>query len=403
MERNLAVLIDFENIATGCEKEGLGRFDVRIVMRRLKDKGRITVGRSYADWGRWSRFKLDLVHEGITMVELTSHGMQSKNRADIALAVDAMELAYTRSYIETFVILSGDSDFTPLVMRLKELNKRVIGCGTRRSTSRLIAETCDEFLFYDTLRDESRLVPAKKPVTPREVEEEEEEEPLTMDEAMELLVETLENLQRDEPGAVHASVLKASMKRKEPTFSEVELGVRTFAQFLEAAQQKGIVRLFRDERAGGFRVDFPQSAPEEAPAPPPKREPLRTLSPEAQRLQGLLAEAGLEIGEPRERRIVVEQFVSVCGERARRNRTCAVQFVLGDLLRRVKQEAPDIAPRTVKAVTHALRRAGLLIHPNGDAALSQTAPFVAPESAPQLLDELHAAGLRALQARGENP
>ena len=149
MERNLAVLIDHENIATGCEKEGLGRFDVRIVMRRLKDKGRILVSRAYADWGRWNRFKLDLVHEGVQMVELTSHGMQSKNRADIALAVDAMELAYTRSYVDTFVILSGDSDFTPLVMRLKELNKRVIGCGTRRSTSRLIAETCDEFLFYE--------------------------------------------------------------------------------------------------------------------------------------------------------------------------------------------------------------------------------------------------------------
>ena len=400
MERTLAVLIDFENIATGCEKEGLGRFDVRIVMRRLKDKGRILVSRSYADWGRWSRFKLDLVHEGVTMCELTSHGMQSKNRADIALAVDAMELAYTRTYVDTFVILSGDSDFTPLVMRLKELNKRVIGCGTRGSTSRLIAETCDEFFFYDTLRDESRTVPVKKPAAA--APEMEEDEELTLDEALELLVETLENLQRDEPGAVHASVLKASMKRKEPTFSEVELGVRTFAQFLEAAQQKGLVRLYRDDRAGGFRVDIPQTAQEE-PTPPPRREPTRTLSPDAQRLQGLLAEAGLEIGEPRERRIIVEQFVHVCGERAKRNRTCAVQFVLGDLLRRTKEKAPEIAPRTVKAVTHALRRAGLLIHPNGDAALSSTAPFVAPESASQLLDDLHAAGLRALQSRGETP
>lgn len=400
MERNLAVLIDFENIATGCEKEGLGRFDVRIVMRRLKDKGRILVARSYADWGRWNRFKLDLVHEGVQMVELTSHGMQSKNRADIALAVDAMELAYTRNYVDTFVILSGDSDFTPLVMRLKELNKRVIGCGTRRSTSRLIAESCDEFFFYDTLRDESRTVVPKKPAAAPE--EDEDEEVLTLDEALELLVETLENHQRDEPGAVHASVLKASMKRKEPTFSEVELGVRTFAQFLEAAQQKGLVRLFRDEKAGGFRVDLPQSAQEEPP-PPPRREPIRTLSPEAQRLQGLLAEAGLEIGEPRERRIIVEQFVGVCAERAKRNRTCAVQFVLGDLLRRCRQEAADIPPRTVKAVTHALRRAGLLLTTRGEPALATTAPFVAPESAAQLLDDLHAAGLRALEARGENP
>ncbi|MDP2313856.1 MAG: NYN domain-containing protein, partial [Pseudomonadota bacterium] len=414
MERNLAVLIDFENIATGCEKEGLGRFDIRIVMRRLKDKGRISVARSFADWGRWNRFKLDLVHEGVTMVELTSHGMQSKNRADIALVVDAMELAFTRNFIDTFVILSGDSDFTPLVMRLKELNKRVIGCGTRGSTSRLIAETCDEFFFYDTLRNESRLeplrppkqAPAVPPTTPAAAaaaaaEETEEEEGLTLDEAFELLVETLENHQRDEPAPVHASVLKASMKRKEPTFSEVDLGMRTFARFLETAAQKGLVALSKDDRAGGLRVDLPQTAHDEPAQARPT--PPRTLGPDARRLQGLLAESGLEIGEPRERRIIIEQFVATCAERARRNRTCAIQFVLGDLLRRCKQEAPDVPPRTVKAVAHALLRAGLLIHPNGEPARATTAPFVAPESATQLVDDLHAAGLRALVARGENP
>lgn len=396
MEQNLAVLIDFENIATGCEKEGLGRFDIRIVMRRLKDKGRILVARSYADWGRWSRFKQGLVEQGVTMVELTSHGMQDKNRADIALAVDAMELAFTKSFVDTFVILSGDSDFTPLIMRLKELNKRVIGCGTRRSTSRLIVETCDEFFFYDTLRDESRLVPAKKPEEP----DDDEEEVLTLDEAFELLVETLENHQRDEAVAVHASIIKASMKRKAPSFNEVELGMRTFAHFLDAAQSKGLVRLLRDEKAGGYRVDAPTTQVEEAPV---VREPVRRLSPDAQRLQGILAEGGLEIGEPGERRVIVEQFVATCGERARRNRTCAIQFVLGDLLRRCKQEAPGIAPRTVKAVVHAMRRAGLLIHPNGQPTLATTAPFAAPESSSQLLDDLHAAGLRLLEERGENP
>ncbi len=374
---------------------------MRIVLRRLKDKGRILIARSYADWGRWTRFKQGLVEQGVTMVELTSHGMQDKNRADIALAVDAMELAYTRPYVDTFVILSGDSDFTPLVMRLKELNKRVIGCGTRGSTSRLIAETCDEFFFYDTLRNESRLEPAK-PVRKAE-EPVEEEDGLTLDEAFELLVETVENHQRDEPNPVHASVLKASMKRKEPTFSEMELGMRTFARFLETAQQKGLVSLTRDERAGGLRVDLPQDAAPREAAPGPRRAPTAALSPEAQRLQGLLAEAGLEIGDPVERRLIVEQFVATCAERARRNRSCAVQFVLGDLLRRVKQESPDVAPRSVKAVVHAILRAGLLIHPNGEAARASTAPFVAPVSAPQLLDELHAAGLRVLQSRDEDP
>ena len=186
MEANLCVLIDFENIGTGCDKEGLGIFDVRMVMRRLKDKGRILVSRAYADWTRWSRFKQDLVFSGVNMMELTAHGMGAKNRADIALVVDAMEIAYTRDYIDTFVILSGDSDFTPLVMRLKELNKRVIGLGTKGSTSRLIAETCDEFMFYDTLRREQHSEALSRPDSA-------DQGSLTRDEAFDLLIETLEN------------------------------------------------------------------------------------------------------------------------------------------------------------------------------------------------------------------
>ena len=413
-EHVLAVLVDFENMARPGAKSR-GDFDIDLVLSRLAEKGRVVVKRAYADWSRYREAKIDLQNAGLELIEMPSAREGAKNRADIKLAVDAMELAYSREHVDNFVIVSGDSDFTPLVMRLKELNKRVIGCGTRGSTSRLIAETCDEFFFYDTLRNESRLEPMRPPKQmpaaaaasssfssiPAPVPETDEEEGLTLDEAFELLVETLENHQRDEPAPVHASVLKASMKRKEPTFSEVDLGMRTFARFLETAAQKGLVTLSRDDRAGGVRVDLPQSAHDEAPQARPTS--VRTLGPEARRLQGLLAEAGLEIGEPRERRIVVEQFVATCAERARRNRSCAIQFVLGDILRRTKQEAPDIAPRTVKAVTHALLRAGLLIHPNGEAARATTAPFIAPESAAQLLDELHAAGLRALVARGENP
>ena len=136
MDTNLALLIDFENIAAGTEKEGLGRFDVNAIMSRLVDKGRILIARSYADWGRFSRFKQSLLAANVTMYELTSHGMQDKNRADIAMVVDALELAFTKDYVETFVIVSGDSDFTPLVLKMRELNKHVIGIGTRSSTSR---------------------------------------------------------------------------------------------------------------------------------------------------------------------------------------------------------------------------------------------------------------------------
>ncbi len=383
MERNLAVLIDFENIATGCEKEGLGRFDVRIVMRRLKDKGRILFSRSYADWGRWNRFKTDLVHEGITMVELTSHGMQDKNRADIALAVDAMEIAYTRDYLDTFVILSGDSDFTPLVMRLKELNKRVIGCGTRGSTSRLIAEVCDEFFYYDTLRNEAR------PEAP-----EEDEGGLTLDEAFELLVETLENHQRDEPAPVHASILKASMKRKEPTFNEAELGMRTFARFLETAAQRGLIALSADAKAGGVRVDVPTQR-EEAPQ---RTGPIAS-EPALELLRNLQAD-GVEVGVASDRRIVTELFVSVCQERARRNRKCAVQWVLGDLLRRVRTEKVQVPPRVVKGVINALTRSGALVHADGEPIRAGTAAFQPPDSAEALRVRLKQWIREALVARG---
>ena len=190
------------------------------------------------------------------------------------------------------------------------------------------------------------------------------------------------------------------MKRKEPTFSEIELGMRTFAQFVEAAQQKGLVRLFKDEKAGGWRVDSPQGPAEIPPPPPPITS---TLGAEAQRLLGRLAESGLEFGDPAERRVVVEQFVATCGERASRNRTCAVQFVLGDLLRRVKAEAPSIPPRTVKAVVHGLRRVGALKNASGSPVTSSTAPFVAPTDAAALLQVLHAAGLKLLEERGEHP
>ncbi|MGB0640547.1 MAG: NYN domain-containing protein, partial [Myxococcota bacterium] len=152
MEQNLCVLIDFENISAGCEKERLGRFNIRSVMNRLKDKGRILESRAYGDWGRYARFKQSLLEAGVQMHELTSYRGQDKNRADIALVVDAMELAFTRDFIHTYVILSGDSDFTPLVMRLRSMNKRVIGIGTRGSTSGLLIAACDEFIFYESMR-----------------------------------------------------------------------------------------------------------------------------------------------------------------------------------------------------------------------------------------------------------
>jgi len=388
LEANLCVLIDFENIGTGCDKEGLGVFDVRMVMRRLKDKGRILVSRAYADWTRWSRFKQDLVFSGVNMMELTAHGMGAKNRADIALVVDAMEIAYTRDYIDTFVILSGDSDFTPLVMRLKELNKRVIGLGTKGSTSRLIAETCDEFMFYDTLRNEGRLANIVSADSA-------DQGSLTRDEAFELLIETLENQAREDAAPIHASILKTSMKRKAPTFSEVDLGFRTFAIFLELAQERGLVRLWRDDRAGGYRVELPRE--EKAP-------PAQSLAPTGEgerRLLGRLAELGCDIGTLADRGWVTDQFVAACQERARRGRTCAVEYLIGDLLRRARNERTSIPPRVVKGILNSLLRSGAFRSPEGDLVRTATTPFQTPESADGLRSRLTAHARAVLAEAGD--
>lgn len=408
MEANIAVLIDFENVATGCDKEGLGNFDVRMVMRRLKDKGRILVSRAYADWTRWSRFKQDMVFSGVNMMELTAHGMGAKNRADIALVVDAMEIAYTRSYVDTFIILSGDSDFTPLVMRLKELNKRVIGLGTKGSTSRLIADVCDEFVFYDTLRKEGRA----EHFGP----ETGERGSLTRDEAFDLLVETLEALAREDSEAVHASILKTSMKRKSPTFSEVELGFRTFALFLEVAQEKGLVRLRHDDRAGGYRVELPLAREDrsergerggdrgERAREPREERPVPLLAPTRDGEKALLArltELGTDIGTYADRQWVTEQFVAACQERARRGRTCAVEYLIGDLLRRVRNERTAIPARVVKGILNTLLRGGAFEGDDGETARTPTAPFVPPESADALRNMLTVFGRAALAEAGD--
>jgi uncharacterized protein (TIGR00288 family) len=430
LEQNLCVLIDFENVAAGTEKEGHGRFDIRLVMRRLKDKGRILVARSYGDWGRFAKFKQSLLEQGVTMVELTSYRGQDKNRSDIAMVVDAMELAFTRAYLDTFVIISGDSDFTPLVTRLKELNKHVVGIGTRKSTSRLLVESCDEFMFYDVLKRGEVVEPAR----PRRKEEEEDDDDsretvvLTRAQASQLLKETLEGLQRDAEGAVHASVVKASMLRKEPAFDELEYGYKVFARFLEDAEQQGIVRLTRESgRGGGYRVELASddesppraersaSRPERSAGRPergagrPERsrphldngeaeassEPLELpkLSPEAERYRGMLVEVGLDPLTPSMRRAVVLEFVEEVKERTSGGKRMNLQGAINAIARRMRNQVP---PRAVTAVLETLFRAGELIHADGNPVRSPTASFIVPKSADALLLSLQSYYLRAI-------
>lgn len=376
METNLAVLIDFENIAAGTEKEGLGAFDVEAIMGRVKDKGRVLIARSYADWGRFARFKKSLLTANVTMMELTSHGMNDKNRADIAMVVDTLELAFTRDYIDTFVVVSGDSDFTPLVLKLRELNKRVIGCGTRSSTSRLLIQACDEFFFYDSLVSGktstghgARKQRARRgePIRDREA-------------AFDALLDALRALQRENPDPPLASVIKGMILRKSPDFSESELGYPSFARFLEAAKQAGCVTIIRDQKSGGYRVDSVDS-------PQPDTAQVRERNPEpefwadpvlpapAVETARALAADGLNPLAAPTRAIVLEAFNTAYQARIDKNKRVNIRFIQEDARRLLRRSHSDLPPRAIRQVFNAVLRTGLLRHRDGLPIRSTSAPF----------------------------
>jgi uncharacterized protein (TIGR00288 family) len=246
-ESSLAVLVDFENMARPGIK-GRGDFDIHLVLNRLADKGRVLVKRAYADWSRYRDARHELQNAGLELIEMPSAREGAKNRADIKMAVDAMELAFSREHLDTFVIVSGDSDFTPLVGKLRELNKRVTGMGNRDSASELLIANCDEFIFYDS------LAAAAKRSTGASFD------------PTEMLRQTLTALQREGTEWPLASVVKDSMRRKNPAFDESDIGYSTFSKFLEAQGEQGIIRLQSDPRSGTYRVELANSVAA-APAP----------------------------------------------------------------------------------------------------------------------------------------
>ena len=244
-ESSLAVLVDFENMARPGAK-GRADFDIHLVLNRLAEKGRVIVKRAYADWSRYRDARHELMNAGLGLIEMPSAREGAKNRADIQMAVDAMELAYSREHVNTFVIVSGDSDFTPLVGKLRELNKRVIGVGNRESASELLIANCDEFIFYDRLAAE-----ASGGTTTRRSQG----SGLNLN-PVQLLQETLTALQREGVEWPLASIVKDSMRRKYPAFDESEHGFSTFSKFLEEAGGTGMVRLETDPRSGTYRVEL---------------------------------------------------------------------------------------------------------------------------------------------------
>ncbi len=247
---SLAVFIDFENLALGVQPRGQARrrkvpetLDMKRVLERLVEKGKIVSKRAYADWSRFSEYRTSLHELGIELTEIPERGMTGKNSADIRLVVDAMELSYAKEHIDTFVIVSGDSDFTPLVLRLKENGKSVIGVGMRDSTSDLLAANCDEFIYYEDI-GAAAGAPALGETVPRKKRP-----------AFKLLFETIDALQRENVENMHSSLVKDTIRRKQPQFSESAYGYRSFNQMLEDAQTLGFISLRKDPRSGTYVVE----------------------------------------------------------------------------------------------------------------------------------------------------
>ncbi len=262
---SMALFCDFENVALGVRDAQYEKFDIKPILERLLLKGSIVVKKAYCDWERYKGFKATMHEANFELIEIPHVRQSGKNSADIRLVVDALDLCYTKSHVNTFVIISGDSDFSPLVSKLRENNKQVIGVGVKQSTSDLLIANCDEFIFYDDLVRENQRAQARRqspgsnpPPAPRRSPEEERSRKENQDarrtQGVELAAETFEALllERGDTGKIWASVLKEAIKRRKPDFSEGRYGFRTFGNLLEEAQARGLLEFGRDEKSGAY-------------------------------------------------------------------------------------------------------------------------------------------------------
>ena len=260
---NMALFCDFENVALGVREAGEAQFDIAKVLERLLLKGNIVVKKAYCDWARYKEFKAAMHEASFELIEIPHVRQSGKNSADIRMVVDALDLCYTKAHVDTFVIISGDSDFSPLVSKLRENNKTVIGVGVKNSASDLLIANCDEFIYYDDLaRRQRRRAKAprggrgsRKPA--QSADETASRSPdSSQQEAWDLLVQTYEALleERGEEEKIWGSMLKQTLKRRNPGFSESYYGFRSFGQLLEEAEAQGILELERDAKSGGFVI-----------------------------------------------------------------------------------------------------------------------------------------------------
>jgi uncharacterized protein (TIGR00288 family) len=241
-DRSLAVFIDFENLALGFQGRR-DRFDIERVLERLVEKGKIVAKKAYCDWSRFGAYTAPLHEAGIELIEIPKRSLSGKNSADIRLCVDAMDLAFSKEHIDTFVIVSGDSDFSPLVSKLKENGKHVIGLGMADSTSELLRDNCDEFIYYEDLGKTPTLTPSLHAHLPENKRK-----------AFAILLDAMLALRRENKEVLWSSMIKDTIKRKKPSFNEAYHGYRTFSELLEDAQKEGLLELDTDKRSRTYVV-----------------------------------------------------------------------------------------------------------------------------------------------------
>lgn len=264
---NLALFCDFENIALGVRDARYAQFDITKVLERLLLKGSIVVKKAYCDWERYKEFKAGMHQAGFELIEIPHVKQSGKNSADIRMVVDALDLCYTKTHVDTFVIISGDSDFSPLVSKLRENNKGVIGVGVKNSTSDLLIANCDEFIYYDDLvreQQKARKSPRKKATgqhstasTAASAAHHSEED--KKHEAFDLVLATIEALlaERGAEDKIWGSMVKQTLKRRSPGFNETYYGFRSFNKLLEEAAQRRLIGLERDDKSGGYVIHSP--------------------------------------------------------------------------------------------------------------------------------------------------
>jgi uncharacterized protein (TIGR00288 family) len=272
---SMALFCDFENVALGVREANYDKFDIAKVLERLLLKGSIVVKKAYCDWDRYKTFKAPMHEASFELIEIPHVRQSGKNSADIRMVVDALDLCYTKQHVDTFVIISGDSDFSPLVSKLRENNKIVIGVGVKNSTSDLLVTCCDEFIFYDDLVREKKKAQSRrgaksaaKPKPKKAADAQpaaentgEESKPRKSDEerreeALDLIVETVDALtaERGAEEKIWGSMVKQALKRRKPGFNESYYGFRSFNGMLEAAAEAGSLELERDDKSGGYLV-----------------------------------------------------------------------------------------------------------------------------------------------------